>query len=159
MTSQHNRLSGPDGAVDVSYLRSCSTIPGAQAAWDHIVWWLGRRVVAATTQARLLVWSDVLISGVLELSRATRRLMAMTAPWSVRSERRRSWPQSAAVHCARQVIRYETMPCHAESEDRIHDLRIMRPTRYQLRYFRLEQFANILANKCARSMTAACSCS
>ena len=65
MTSQHNRLSGPDGAVDVSYLRSCGTIPGAQAAWDHIVWWLGRRVVAATTQARLLVWSDVLISGVL----------------------------------------------------------------------------------------------
>ena len=25
---------------------------------------------------------------------------------------------------------------HAESEDRPHDLRIMRPTRYQLRYFR-----------------------
>ena len=26
---------------------------------------------------------------------------------------------------------------HAESEDRTHDLRIMRPTRHQLRYFRL----------------------
>ena len=23
----------------------------------HIVWWLGRRVVAATTQVRLLVWT------------------------------------------------------------------------------------------------------
>ena len=58
MTSQQHRLSGLDGAVDVSYLRSCVRIPGAQAAWDHVVWWLGRRVVAATTQVRLLVWSD-----------------------------------------------------------------------------------------------------
>ena len=75
--------------------------------------------------------------------------MAMTAPWSVRSERRRSWPQSEAVHCAPQVIRDETMPCHAENEDRTHDLRIMRPARYQLRYFRLGCYAKLLANKYA----------
>ena len=35
-----------------------------------------------------------------------------------------------------QVHTRETVPVHAESEDRTHDLRIMRPTRYQLRYFR-----------------------
>ena len=42
---------------------------------------------------------------------------------------------------------------NAASEDRIHDLRIMRPTRYQLRYHRLTNSANHISHDGGRTLT------
>ena len=52
----------------------------------------------------------------------------------------------------RKSRRDQSAPYHAESEDRTHDLRIMRPTRYQLRYFRLVRKDQLLANTHARNL-------
>ena len=89
----------PSGLDGGSVARVAIYLDIAQAACDHIVWWLGRRVVAATTQVRLLVWSDFSISAVLGLSWVTKTPMAMTAQLcSVSSDCRRSWAQSAAAN-------------------------------------------------------------
>jgi len=39
------------------------------------------------------------------------------------AECRRSWAQSAALHCVRNSIRDETVPCRAEREDLARDLK------------------------------------
>ena len=39
------------------------------------------------------------------------------------AECRRSWAQSAALHCVRNSTRDETVPWRAESEDRARDLK------------------------------------
>ena len=74
--------------------------------------------MAATTQDRLLVWSNLLISAVLGLSQATKNLMSMTAQlWSpVRSA---DGPGPSPRLCTACATPYETRQCHAVRKVRI----------------------------------------
>ncbi len=74
--------------------------------------------MAATTQVRLLVWSNFLISAVLGLSQATKNLMSMTAQlWSpVRSA---DGPGPSPRLCTACATPYETRQCHAVRKVRI----------------------------------------
>ena len=74
--------------------------------------------MAATTQVRLLVWSECLISAALGLSQATTNLKSMTAQlWSPMQSA--GGPGPSPRHCTACATPCETRQCHAVREVRI----------------------------------------
>jgi hypothetical protein len=75
------------------------------------------------------------------------------------------WGASACINRELSPVHIDGIGMeHAESEDRTHDLRIMRSTRYQLRYFRPAGSSKsvaihvVLLEAAARNLSCICDC-